>query len=352
MEQQHDNILEVAHLSTDFATEQGTVHAVRDVSFHIKQGEVLGIVGESGSGKSVTMLSIMGLLSDNGWVSDGNISFDGRELSPVGLSRSELRGYERMMQGIRGNEIGMIFQDPMTYLNPVLRIDRQLMEPLLLHKKISRDEARKQAVKLMEIVGIPSPERRLRQYPHEFSGGMRQRVIIAIALACNPKLIIADEPTTALDVTIQAQVLELIKSLTSQMGSSVIMITHDLGVVASMCSRILIMYGGKIVEQGTDEEIFYDPKHPYTIGLLRSINNPNAEVKQELVPIPGSPPNLLSPPPGCPFVDRCDHAMLVCKNRMPDTTVFSQTHQASCWLQHPLALGQGSQDQTLQGGAL
>ncbi len=328
-----EKLLEVKNLCTEFSSNNGTVKAVRNVSWSIDKGEVMGIVGESGSGKSVSMLSIMGLLADNGRVTDGEILFDGRDISPVKRkTREEIRQYDKMMQSIRCREIGMIFQDPMTYLNPVLRIGTQMVMPLMHHFGMSRAEAKKKAIEMMAKVGIPSPERRFRQYPHEFSGGMRQRIIIAIALCCNPKLVIADEPTTALDVTIQAQVLDLIRSLTSEFNTSVIMITHDLGVVASMCSKIIIMYGGKIVESGTEREIFYEPRHPYTKGLLNSINNPEDDDDKKLESIPGSPPDLLSPPAGCPFVDRCEHAMYVCRDKAPLTTRFSETHKCSCWL--------------------
>lgn len=323
-------LLEVKNMSVDFTTDQGLVHAVRDVSFSVGEKEVLGIVGESGSGKSQTMYSVMGLLARNGHMFDGEIYFNGHDLTRSHYANRQ--DYRKMMWDLRGNEIAMIFQDPMTFLNPVLTIGKQLMEPLLNHTKMSKEEAKKRAIELMAQVGIPSPEKRLKQYPHEFSGGMRQRIIIAIALACSPKLIIADEPTTALDVTIQAQVLELIQEMTKKTGSSVIMITHDLGVVARMCDRIAIMYGGKIVEIGTDEEIFYEPKHPYTMGLLSCVHNPEKD-DEELRPIPGSPPDLLAPPAGCPFVDRCEKAMRICKERMPEVTSYSETHQCACWLE-------------------
>lgn len=328
-------ILEVKHLSTEFLSEQGVVQAVRDVSFHVNEKEVLGIVGESGSGKSVTMFSVMGLLAENGIVKEGEILFQGESITPA--SNAGKNAYEKKMQRIRGNEMAMIFQDPMTFLNPVLRIETQLMEPILQHMKCTKKEARERAIELMEQVGIPGAKERMKQYPHQFSGGMRQRIIIAMALACNPKLIIADEPTTALDVTIQAQVLELIQKISAEKDSSVIMITHDLGVVASMCHRIMIMYGGKVVEEGTDEEIFYQATHPYTLGLLNSINNPDSDEKEELKPIPGSPPDLLHPPKGCPFVDRCAKAMRICKMQMPEDTVLTNTHITRCWLQHELA---------------
>ena len=329
------SMLEIQHLSTDFETENGMVHAVRDVSLSVDKGEVLGIVGESGSGKSQTMFSVMGLLSGNGIVKDGSITIDGKEISPKAFS--DRKEYEQVMDHIRGNDLAMIFQDPMTFLNPVLRIETQLMEPILNHMDISKEEAKKRAIELMRKVGIPSPEARIRQYPHQFSGGMRQRIIIAIALACDPKIIIADEPTTALDVTIQAQVLELISHLKEEIDSGIIMITHYLGVVASICDRIAIMYGGKIVETGTVFEIFEHPQHPYTIGLLSCISNPNELEKKELHPIPGSPPDLLNIQENCPFADRCASAMKICKLHMPQETQISATHRCSCWLQHPKA---------------
>ncbi len=324
------SLLEVNHLTTQFTTEQGQVQAVRDVSFSLEKGEILGIVGESGSGKSQAMYSVMGLLASNGRVTEGSIRFNGTEIAPQHFAGG-MKEYEAHMRKIRGNEISMIFQDPMSFLNPVLNIETQLVEPLLNHQHLSRQEARQKAIELLTKVGIPSPEARLKQYPHEFSGGMRQRIIIAIALACNPKLIIADEPTTALDVTIQAKILQLIKSLQEQMDSSVILITHDLGVVANICHRVIILYGGKIIESGTIDEIFYDPRHPYTIGLLGCVNNP--EKDQELHPIPGSPPDLLQPPAGCPFVDRCEKAMKICKRMPPPVSTLSPTHSCSCWLE-------------------
>lgn len=333
-------MLEVNHLTTEFTTENGIVRAVRDVSLHVEKGEVLGIVGESGSGKSQTMFSVMGLLARNGKVSEGSIKIDGEEISPAVITDS--KEYESKMDRIRGNDMAMIFQDPMTFLNPVLRIQTQLIEPIINHNPgISKKEAIERAIELMRKVGIPSPETRIRQYPFQFSGGMRQRIIIAIALACDPKLIIADEPTTALDVTIQAQVLELISNLKDEIDSSIIMITHDLGVVASICDRIAIMYGGKIVEQGTTDEIFYDPKHPYTKGLLSCISNPEELERKELHPIPGSPPDLLNIADNCPFADRCENAMKVCKMAMPEMKQFSDTHICSCWLNHPMAQGKG-----------
>ena len=328
--EERKTILEVKNLKVDFKTDQGTVYAVRDVSFHVKEGEILGIVGESGSGKSVSMYAVMGLLATNGQITDGDIIFDGENIARKDFASG--KAYEKKMRGIRGNTMAMIFQDPMTFLNPVLTVGKQLRETILNHNPgIGRAEANRRAIELMRQVGIPAPENRIHQYPFEFSGGMRQRIVIAIALANRPKLIIADEPTTALDVTIQAQVLDLIHELSKQTGAAVIMITHDLGVVASLCDRINIMYGGKIVETGSDREIFYAPNHPYTEGLLNCVNNPE-EDDRELTPIPGSPPDLLKPPAGCPFVDRCDRAMRICKTRMPQTTEFSDTHISACWL--------------------
>lgn len=324
-------LLEVKNLTTSFKTAQGKVQAVRDVSFSLDEGEVLGIVGESGSGKSQTMYTIMGLLASNGVVENGEIIFNGEHIEPSAFkSRKE---YEKKMRSLRGSEIAMIFQDPMTFLNPTLRIETQLIEPLMNHTKMSKKEARERALELMRFVGIPSPEKRIKQYPFEFSGGMRQRIVIAIALTCNPKVIIADEPTTALDVTIQAQVLELIDNLRKETNAAIVMITHDLGVIAKLCDKVGIMYGGKLVETGTDKEIFYEPKHPYTKGLLNCIANPeDDDNERELQPIPGSPPDLLNPPKGCPFVDRCGKAMKVCKLYMPEEKTFTDSHMSKCWL--------------------
>ncbi|MBO7676055.1 MAG: ABC transporter ATP-binding protein, partial [Erysipelotrichaceae bacterium] len=284
------------------------------------------------------MYTIMGLLADNGVIESGKITFDGEDISL--LDFPDKKSYDKKMLDIRGNKMAMIFQDPMTFLNPVLKIETQLVEPLMNHTNMTREQARERALELMRLVGIPSPEKRIKQYPFEFSGGMRQRIIIAIALTCNPKLIIADEPTTALDVTIQAQVLELIDKLRKETNTAVIMITHDLGVVAKLCDRVAIMYGGKMVEVGTDKEIFYDPRHPYTKGLLNCIARTGAgEKEEELKPIPGSPPDLLNPPKGCPFVDRCEKAMRVCKDVMPELTSYNETHWAKCWLNDPRVKG-------------
>ena len=316
-------VLEVSDLHTTFKTDNGDVSAVNGVSFKLEPGKTLGIVGESGSGKSVTAYSIMQILAENGAITGGSVKYKGEDIT---------KWNKKKMADFRGKCCSIIFQDPMTFLNPVLKIGTQLIEPIMNHKKVSKKEAYDMAIKLMKQVGIPSAEKRINQYPFEFSGGMRQRIIIAIALACNPKLIIADEPTTALDVTIQAQVLELINSLKEESDSSIIMITHDLGVVAKLCDRVAIMYGGKIVEIGTDREIFYESKHPYTQGLLSCITNPEDDSDEDLQPIPGTPPDLLKPPVGCPFYARCQHAMKICKEQLPETTTFSPTHQCACWL--------------------
>ncbi|HBX24526.1 MAG TPA: ABC transporter ATP-binding protein [Desulfotomaculum sp.] len=320
------NILEVKNLSTSFFTHAGEVKAVKDISFNVGIGEAIGIVGESGSGKSVTSLSIMNLLSFPGKVINGSVCFAGTELTNL---------KEKKMQLVRGNEIGMIFQDPMTSLNPVYTVGNQIMESLLRHQKLNRGEARKKAIEMLSLVGIPGPENRLNQYPHEFSGGMRQRVMIAMALCCKPKLLIADEPTTALDVTIQAQIIELLKDLKDKINTSIILITHDLGVVAELCSRVIVMYAGSVVEKGTTRDVFYNPRHPYTWGLLKSIPIVNADHKERLIPIDGQPPDLLNTPPGCPFCPRCDHAMQICAQTQPPLSQLGEQHLAACWLLHP-----------------
>jgi oligopeptide transport system ATP-binding protein len=327
------SLLEIKGLSTEFKTQGGIVKAIRQIDYHVEKGEVLGIVGESGSGKSVGMLSLMGLLAPNGKVTEGTITFDGRDISPAKYqTKAEKKQYEKMMQDIRGNEISMIFQDPMSFLNPIVNIETQITEGIIYHTKCSKKVARAKAIELMKMVGIPEPESRLKSYPFEFSGGMRQRIIIAIALANNPKLLIADEPTTALDVTVQAQILDLIKDLTKKSGAGVIIITHDLGVVASLCDRISIMYGGNIMEEGTVNEIFYEAKHPYTKGLLNSIANSNVDNREPLKPIPGTPPDLLKIGDECPFAARCSEAMKICTLHRPLSTQFSPTHKTACWL--------------------
>ena len=318
-------LLEVKDLKTSFKTHIGDVQSVRGVSFHLEKGEALGVVGESGCGKSVTMMTIMRLLGENAKINVEKIIFDDKDIT---------KPTEKLMQTIRGNDMSMIFQDPMTSLNPLFTVGDQLTEHLIKHKKISKKEANEKAIKMLDMVGIPSPEKRLKQYPHEFSGGMRQRVMIAMAIASKPKLLIADEPTTALDVTIQAQILDLMKDLKSKLDTSIILITHDLGVVADLCSRINVMYGGLIVEEGTTEDIFYRGRHPYTWGLLRSVPNPKSELKEKLVPIEGQPPDLLKPPIGCPFTARCDYAMKICKEKQPPLFEISNGHRAACWLCH------------------
>lgn len=322
-----EKMLEVKGMRTSFFTHVGEVKAIRGVDFYLDKGEAVGIVGESGSGKSVTSLSVMRLLQFPGKLTGGEVFFDGEDLT---------KKTDKEMQAIRGNEISMIFQDPMTSLNPVFTIGNQIMEAIIKHQKLSKEQARQKAIEMLKLVGIPSPEKRIDQYPHEFSGGMRQRAMIAMALSCEPKLLIADEPTTALDVTIQAQILELMKDLKDRLNTSIILITHDLGVVADVCSRIIVMYGGLIMEEGTTEEIFYKPQHPYTLGLMRSIPKmSDKENKERLIPIDGTPPDLLKPPAGCPFAPRCDHAMKICMTQMPEYTKSSDTHRAACWLLHP-----------------
>lgn len=322
-----EKLLEVKQLKTSFFTHVGEVKAIRGIDFHLNKGEAIGIVGESGSGKSVTSLSIMKLLLNPGRIIGGNILFNGEDLA----NKSD-----KEMQNIRGNEISMIFQDPMTSLNPVYTIGNQIVEAIMKHQKISKADANKKAVDMLRLVGIPSPEKRINQYPHEFSGGMRQRAMIAMALSCEPQLLIADEPTTALDVTIQAQILELMKDLKDRLNTSIILITHDLGVVVDVCSRIIVMYGGLIMEEGTSEEIFYDPKHPYTLGLLKSIPKITEKAdKQRLIPIDGTPPDLLKPPQGCPFAPRCDYAMKICVQECPPYSMTSPTHRSMCHLLHP-----------------
>lgn len=325
-------LLEIKDLSVEFTTRNGIVKAVRNVNYQVDTGELLGIVGESGSGKSVGMLALMGLLAGNGRVSSGQMIFDGRDISPLAPEfGGNPKAYEEAMQKIRGNQIGMIFQDPMTFLNPVLRIGTQITEGILSHEKCTREEAKNRAIQLMKQVGIPSAEERFRQYPFEFSGGMRQRIVIAIALACNPKLIIADEPTTALDVTVQAQIIDLLRQIARENHTAIIMITHDLGVVSKMCDRVNIMYAGKLVEQGSIDEIFYEPKHPYTQGLLKSVGTHSNTGRQNLESIPGTPPDLLKLNTGCAFMPRCREAMKICKDYMPAVHSFETDHCASCW---------------------
>lgn len=318
-----EKLLEIKDERLSFFTPAGEVKALNGVSFSMNEGEVLGIVGESGSGKSVTAYSIMGLTAYPGKLIGGTIYFNGHQIEKMS---------EKEMRKIRGNEVSIIFQDPMTSLNPVYTIGNQITEVIRLHTGKSKKEAHDRAKELLELVGINEPTKRLKQYPHELSGGMRQRVMIAIALACEPKLLIADEPTTALDVTIQAQILELMQELRQKLGMSIIMITHDLGVVASMCERIAVMYAGHIVEYGTADEIFYEPKHEYTKGLINSIPKLSAQEIERLVPIEGQPVDLLNPPAGCPFAPRCANCMKICLREMPPKTELSDTHYSHCWL--------------------
>ncbi len=318
-----EKLLEIKDERLSFFTSAGEVKALNGVSFSMEEGEVLGIVGESGSGKSVTAYSVMGLTAHPGKLIGGTINFNGHQIDKMS---------EKEMRKIRGNEVSIIFQDPMTSLNPVYTIGNQITEVICLHTGKSKKEAHDRAKELLELVGINEPAKRLKQYPHELSGGMRQRVMIAIALACEPKLLIADEPTTALDVTIQAQILELMQELRKKLGMSIIMITHDLGVVASMCERIAVMYAGHIVEYGTADEIFYEPKHEYTKGLIKSIPKLNVQETERLIPIEGQPVDLLNPPAGCPFAPRCANCMKICLREMPPKTELSDTHYSQCWL--------------------
>lgn len=315
--------LEVKNLRTSFFTHSGEVKAVDDVSFSLEKGEVLGIVGESGSGKSVTAYSILQILTSPGKIVGGSVKVDGEEL--VGCD-------EKTIHSIRGNKISIIFQDPMTSLNPVYTVGNQLIEAIMLHTDRDKKQAYDRAVEMMQLCGITDPQRRMKQYPYELSGGMRQRVMIAMALVCEPDILIADEPTTALDVTIQAQILELMKSLQKQFGMAIILITHDLGVVAGMCDKINVMYAGKIVESGTANDIFYSPKHEYTKGLLTSIPNIASDEKTRLIPIAGTPVDLLSMPAGCAFAPRCPKCMKICLTEHAPCMEFGGIHSASCWV--------------------
>ena len=315
-------MLEVKDLHTSFFTPAGEVKAVNGISFNLDHGKVLGIVGESGSGKSVTAYSIMQILEKTGKIVSGSVKFDGQELVGSG---------EKVMKTIRGNKISIIFQDPMTSLNPTYTIGRQLMEAIILHTKRNKQEAYERAVEMLRLVNVNEPEKRMKQYPFEFSGGMRQRVMIAMALACEPDILIADEPTTALDVTIQAQILDLMHQLQKELGMAIIMITHDLGVVAQMCDEVIVMYAGSICEQGTADEIFYNPKHEYTKGLMRSIPTVDND-GQRLEPITGTPIDLLNMPQGCPFAPRCDAAMKICLRERCQRMQINDMHQAACWI--------------------
>ncbi len=323
------DLLKVQDLHVSFQTYAGEVKAVQGVNFIVREGETVGIVGESGCGKSVTAKSIMKLLpTPQAKYKRGAILFHNQNI---------LKTKEKEMQSIRGKQMSMIFQDPMTALNPTSKIGKQIMEAIMKHENVSLKEARKRAVDLLELVGIPQPKKRVDQYPHEYSGGMRQRAMIAMALACNPKLLIADEPTTALDVTIQAQMLELMKSLQVKTGTAIILITHDLGVVAEMCDRVIVMYAGQVVESGPVRKLFSEPQHPYTRGLLKSIPRLDTNRKTPLSPIIGSPPDLYDPPQGCSFYPRCHYAMRICKTHDPSLQDLGTGQRSACWLHHPMA---------------
>ena len=315
-------LLQVKNLCTSFDVDAGEVRAVNGISFSLDKGKVLGIVGESGSGKSVTAYSIMRILVEPGRIKSGEILFDGQDI---------VKFSKKQMSEFRGKRVSIIFQDPMTSLNPTYTIGNQLREAILLHTNRNHEQANARAVEMLKLVGVNEPEKRLKQYPHELSGGMRQRVMIAMALACEPDILIADEPTTALDVTIQAQILELMKDLQKKLGMAIIMITHDLGVIADMCDEIIVMYAGRICERGTVDEIFYNPKHQYTKGLLRSIPKLDSR-NQRLIPIAGSPVDLTSMPAGCAFASRCDRAMKICLTDLPEELPINENHRAACWM--------------------
>ncbi|TDT61063.1 ABC transporter ATP-binding protein [Fonticella tunisiensis] len=323
-------LLEVKNLRVSYHTYAGEVQSVRGVSFELDRGESIAIVGESGCGKTVTSKSIMGLIqTPPGEIKEGSqILFDGRDI--LKFSKKEWQQY-------RGAEVSMIFQDPMTSLNPTMKIGNQIAESLIIHRGMNKKQAFEEAVRMLELVNIPNARSRANQYPHQFSGGMRQRAMIAIALACNPKILIADEPTTALDVTIQAQIIELMKDLQKKLGTAIILITHDLGVVADIAQKVIVMYAGQIVERGNADELFYSPRHPYTWSLLKAVPRLDSEKKEDLVSIQGTPPDLIAPPKGCPFASRCKYCMQICKEQAPPVTKISDTHEASCWLHHPLA---------------
>ncbi len=324
-----EKVLDVKNLAVSFKTFFGEVEAVRDISFTVGRSETVAIVGESGCGKSVTANSIMQLLPmPPAFFKGGEIFFKGENI---------LKKTDKEMEGIRGNQISMVFQDPMTSLNPTMKIGKQIVEGLVKHQKLSKEDAEKKAIDMLNLVAVPQPEKRVNQYPHEFSGGMRQRVMIALAMVSTPQLLIADEPTTALDVTVQAQILELMKEIQTKLDMSIIIITHDLGIVADMSDKVLVMYAGQIVEEGLTEEIFRDTKHPYTSKLLASVPRLDMSRDEPLHSIDGSPPDLYIPPKGCSFYDRCDHAMKICKDHMPDFESHSATHKSRCWLNHPMA---------------
>ena len=319
-------VLRIEDLHVSFDTYAGEVRSVRGVSFHVNEGEVLAVVGESGCGKSVTAKTIMKLNpSPPSRIKQGTITLCGTDI---------VAASEKQMQNIRGQMVSMIFQDPMTCLNPTMKVGKQITETLHKHKKLSGAKCREEAIRLLKMVQIPNAEERIHQYPHEFSGGMRQRTMIAMALSCSPKLLIADEPTTALDVTIQAQIMQLMGKIREKTGTAIILITHDLGVVANLADRVAVMYAGKVVEQGTVQDIFYRPKHPYTVALLRSLPTVETSREEELISIPGTPPDLFAPPKGCAFASRCDHCMKICQEHQPPVFEASEGHTTSCWMLH------------------
>lgn len=333
-------LLEVKNLNVSYYTYAGEVQAVRGINFDLDQGETIAIVGESGCGKSVTAKSIMRLIKKPGKVKEGSqILYNGKNL--LDYNKKELSTY-------RGGDVAMIFQDALAALNPTMTVGKQIAENLRMHRNMTKQEALKEAAHLLHMVGIPEPEKRVNQYPHEFSGGMRQRVMIAIAFACTPKILIADEPTTALDVTIQAQIIDLLKSLQKDLNTSIILITHDLGVVANIAKRIIVMYSGKIVEQGYVDDIFYHPAHPYTLALLKAVPRLDLKNKQSLYAIEGTPPDLIAPPKGCPFSTRCGYCMEICREQNPAFTHFDNGHQAACWLHHEQADKSGTPFSTEQ----
>ena len=359
-------LLEVKNLKTSFFTPNGEVKAIDDISFNLEKGKVLGIVGESGSGKSVTAYSILQILTHPGKIVGGSIMYNGTEMVPEtelvndvevpvtktvdGVEVPVLKAVEKSvdivtcskneLREIRGNKISIIFQDPMTSLNPVYTVGNQLTEAILLHTDRSKEEAKARSIELLDLVGINEPEKRVKQYPFQLSGGMRQRIMIAMALACEPDILIADEPTTALDVTIQAQILELMQSLQSKLGMSIIMITHDLGVIAGMCDEVIVMYAGQICEQGTTDEIFYNPRHEYTKGLLRSIPSLHSDKKERLIPIGGTPIDMLNLPNGCAFAPRCEKCMKVCLAEKPEKRLINAEHASSCWVNDVEGIGE------------
>lgn len=320
------NVLEIKDLHVSFDTYAGEVQAVRGVTYHVGDGEVLAVVGESGCGKSVTAQTIMKLNPmPPARIKSGSITLNGIDI---------VASSEKQMQNIRGKDVSMIFQDPMTCLNPTMQVGKQITEAIKLHRKLSSQKAKDEAIRMLKLVQIPNAEERAKQYPHEYSGGMRQRAMIAMALSCNPKLLIADEPTTALDVTIQAQIIDLLADIKDKIGAAVILITHDLGVVASLADRVAVMYAGKVVETGSVQDIYYNPRHPYTIALLKSLPKHDTSRDETLVSIPGTPPDLLNPPKGCAFASRCERCMKVCQTKQPPIFQLSENHQSSCWLLH------------------